>query len=403
MRIGILAHGFISWGGGIDFLRGLTSSLHHSGATVELHFLSPTLGPPLTSRQVLRHPYRVMQSLLGRDGPSRNGCVEASHVRELAAATLPPMAVHEIHSGSGAIARKARQLSLDVLIPAMNVLPADFPLPWVGYIYDFQHRYLPQLFEPAECERRNAHFSAMLYAARAVIVNARTVAADAARFHPESRARVFALPFNAAPQPAWLERRDSPASRYGVRNPYFIICNQFWKHKDHATAFEAFAGFSRVHPGVDLVCTGETSDYRAPSYFAALKRSLSDTGIADRVHILGMIPKSDQIALVKGAIALIQPTLFEGGPGGGAVYDATSLGVRCLLSDIEVNRELAEPGIRFFAAGDAAALARLMDETASQPQGPHRDMAALIELGRARRAACGVQLMAAIDHARICA
>lgn len=78
-----------------------------------------------------------------------------------------------------------------------------------------------------------------------------------------------------------------------------------------------------------------------------------ELGIDQKVRILGLIPKVDQIALMRGSLALIQPTLFEGGPGGGAVYDAVGLGVPCIVSDIDVNREIDEDAVCFFKTGDA--------------------------------------------------
>jgi glycosyltransferase involved in cell wall biosynthesis len=308
--------------------------------------------------------------------------------------------VHEIDLGATAIARAASRLALEVLIPAFAPLPRNFSTPWVGYVYDFQHRYLPHLFTARGCRQRDREFSNMLTNASAVIVNARSVEADIAKFHPESTARIFSLPFGAAPQAAWLLPHESPATRLGIRRPYFIICNQFWQHKDHATAFAAFAHVAKLHPNIDLVCTGATEDYRDLAYFPTLKRALARDGISSRVHILGMVAKSDQIALVKDSIALIQPTLFEGGPGGGAVYDAVSLGVRCIVSDIAVNRELAEPNVYFFATGDACSLATQLMTAIEQPAPPTPGAEALCELGRARQIACGTKLWAAIEHAR---
>lgn len=93
-------------------------------------------------------------------------------------------------------------------------------------------------------------------------------------------------------------------------------------------------------------------------------------------------------------------TLFEGGPGGGAVYDGIALGSRCLVSDIEVNREINEPEISFFSAKDPAALAALMAEVLSDPCAVRPSAERLAERGRARRVACGEQLLAAIRYVR---
>ena len=97
--------------------------------------------------------------MLGRGSvaPQR---VEIRHLVELAGSAERGIALHEIDIGNSAIVKAARTLSLDVLIPAITPLPSGFPVPWVGYIYDFQHRYFPQLFSPAECAQRDKQFSA---------------------------------------------------------------------------------------------------------------------------------------------------------------------------------------------------------------------------------------------------
>jgi glycosyltransferase involved in cell wall biosynthesis len=96
----------------------------------------------------------------------------------------------------------------------------------------------------------------------------------------------------------------------------------------------------------------------------------------------------------------VQPTRFEGAPGGGAVYDAAAIGQRCVVSDIPVNRELSLPGLRTFAAGDADALATAMSEVIAEPAPPRPPPATLEAQGRERRIACGRVLLQALSHAR---
>lgn len=71
-------------------------------------------------------------------------------------------------------------------------------------------------------------------------------------------------------------------------------------------------------------------------------------------------------------------TLFEGGPGGGATYEALALGQRVLLSDLPVNREADGGDVRYFAAGDCHALADLMSAalTEGAAVGRHADLLA---------------------------
>jgi len=399
MRVGVLGHGFITWGGGVDFLRIVASSLLHAPEPVEVHLLLPTRGPRLLARNALRRLYRGGRTLLGQSLPPIN-YVDRLHIVELTQTMGAGIFVHEIDYGYSSIAGAARKLGLEALVPAITPLPNGFPVPWVGYLYDFQHRYYPEYFHLDECRRRDTDFTLMLTVARSVIVNARAVADDVADFHPTARARVFALPFSAAPLPSYLDEWESPAARYGIVRPYFIVCNQFWKHKDHVTLFAAFARIAQVCPEVDLVCTGATDDYRDPDYFPGLVRGLNEARIRERVHILGMVPKSDQIALLKGAAALVQPTLFEGGPGGGAVFDAVSLGVPCLVSDIAVNMELDEPEVSFFRARDPDALAQALVAVTRACPVPRDDAQTLVCRGHERRRRCGAVLLQAIREAQ---
>jgi glycosyltransferase involved in cell wall biosynthesis len=88
--------------------------------------------------------------------------------------------------------------------------------------------------------------------------------------------------------------------------------------------------------------------------------------------------------------------LFEGGPGGGAVYNAVSLDVPAIVSDIPVNREVEGTAIDFFPAGDVSALAAKMKARLLNPhvRAPNGD---LIAVGQRRREACGDVIWGAIN------
>jgi glycosyltransferase involved in cell wall biosynthesis len=91
-------------------------------------------------------------------------------------------------------------------------------------------------------------------------------------------------------------------------------------------------------------------------------------GIKDRVLVLGLLPKPHQIALMRDSVAVLQPTLCEGGPGGGATYNAVSLGVPVILSNIPINCEISEEReTSFFQAQDPASLATAMTSALDCP------------------------------------
>ena len=379
IRIGIPTQGFRDWAGGVDFLFSVVDSLRAAPADVELHLLDVAPRAPRGWKRLRR---AIVEALGGRT-PER--ITPALDCTEIAARCD---AEHKLTDDNGALVAAGRHLHLDAVLPSHGVLPDSLPCPWIGYLYDFQHRHLPHLFTDRERRKRDEAFARMVDSAPAVVVNSQDTASEARRLYPHAAARIHALPFNASPRPEWL---DDAAGRPGpaLAGPYFLVSNQFWVHKDHATAFRAFAQVAGRHLNVRLVCTGQTSDFRRPDYFGTLVGLLETLGIRDRVTIAGLLPKTEQIDLLKGAVAVIQPTLCEGGPGGGAVYDAVSVGVRAIVSDIPINRELSgESTVTFFSTGDPEALAVAMERILETPFS--RASATLLrDRGQARRAACG--------------
>jgi len=268
-------------------------------------------------------------------------------------------------------------------------------------MFDYQHKHLPHLFAEEERQRRDKVFAGMLAEAAVVIVNSRDTQSDIETFNPDRASAVVALPFTPIPDPAWFDADgEEVARKYELPKRYFLISNQFWRHKSHLTAFEALA-ILRQDAGlrdVKIICTGETRDTRHPTYFSELQKEIAALDIADAVNILGHIPKQDQMQIMKNAVAVIQPTLFEGGPGGGAVYDAVALGVRAIVSDIAVNREIEDAKVTFFTAGSSADLAEKMAMLLSKPP-PRLDPESLLASAGRRTEKLGERLLEAIELA----
>lgn len=304
-----------------------------------------------------------------------------------------------LYSNGGLIKILKRQ-GYDAVVPFM-VSPGRFPLPWVGYIPDLQHKHHPEFFRPKECVLRDLQFTKLLRDARAIIVNSVDTKLDIERFYPGYDCRIFALPFAPILNPKWLATSPGEVvSRYRLPQRYFLVSNQFWAHKSHLTAFQALSSLGSDHASVSMVCTGSTTDYRLPGHFPMLQRRIAGLGLESRILILGRIPKHDQIQIMRRAVAVIQPTLFEGGPGGGAVYDAVSTGTPVILSDIPVNREVETDGgqIQFFRSGCAEDLAAQMLVALRQRPEPFCNEE-LCRRSDLRAEKLGARLLEAIAHA----
>ena len=360
-KLAFLTYGFANWGGGLDFIRHLAGALDTAGSDAGL---APTL--MVASEDVASRLKRILSPIKGLLLQACDGqplrwvpppVIDPQAIRHAVLETSNTWPVVECGSAFASQLRLSKELGCRVAMPCFFPPARVSPIPWVGYVYDFQHVHLPDNFSAAEKLARDAHFSSMMGKARHVLVNARAIAEDAMALYPGSAARLHVIPFSPYPRRDWLTNQEDVRLKYGITRPYFVISNQFWRHKDHATAFRAFRQYLDRGGRAMLVCTGTTTDYRFPHYFDELQDLIRELELSGHVSIVGHIPKLDQIALLRQSLALVQPTLSEGGPGGGATFDAVALGVPVVLSDIKVNLEACVGDVTWFRAGDASHLA----------------------------------------------
>lgn len=256
-----------------------------------------------------------------------------------------------------------RDLLLARLARTVDVLSHSGPLPGIrrprtaGWIPDLQHRFLPELFSTAERRVRDRVVTEHLEHCSVVLVSSEMARANLAAFPARTRARIEVLRFVASP-PDLRALPDANILRKKYRLPerYFYLPNQFWVHKNHRIVIEAlsYAEARQAH----VVCTGEMRDYRRPGFYEELMEAARD--VRDRFRVLGVVPQPDAAALMRDAVAVINPSRFEGWST--TVEEAKSLGKRVLLSDIAVHREQAPERAFYFHPDDAEALARALHE-----------------------------------------
>jgi len=99
---------------------------------------------------------------------------------------------------------------------------------------------------------------------------------------------------------------------------------------------------------------------RKPDYIDIVLQNLSTYGLANQVYLLGLIPRIDQIQLMRRSLAVIQPSLFEGWST--VVEDARCLGKKMILSDFPVHIEQDPPDSVFFDRHSPQQLANLIGE-----------------------------------------
>jgi glycosyltransferase involved in cell wall biosynthesis len=225
---------------------------------------------------------------------------------------------------------------------------------WAGWIPDFQHRYLPHLFSDRELQWRDAQMALLAQEAPRVVLSSRSALADFQRFFPAHARKATLLAFRVAPSVPLHEG----APEESAPERFFLVCNQFWKHKNHQVVFEALRILRARGVKPVVLCTGALEDYRGDEYVRSLQTLLAEPGLSEQVQLLGLVSRERLMALMRRALAVIQPSLFEGWST--VVEDARALGRPCLLSDLPVHREQDPPGARFFPPESPEALADLI-------------------------------------------
>lgn len=364
LTVALFGKALVDWGGGVDFLRNCANALllQQSFPVVRPVLLLPRETCQARIRSYLQPLKGLAKDALGLRMPRFywERPISIQSVKESFLNLNGDLLIVEYDDSTSGLQKALKATGADVILPVAETLGQTFDIPWVGYVPDVQHRYLPQHFTPVGRYLRDKKIIRLMNESKAVIVNSRIAADDLHKFYNPTGCKIFTLPFAPLPVEDWfVDRWDECQKKYNLPEAYFLISNQFWVHKSHSTAFYALAEISSLNE-VHLVCTGRPGDPRAPDHYDKLLRILRENSLESRVHLLGYISKNDQIQIMKKAIAVIQPTLFEGGPGGGAVYDAVALGVPAIVSDIPVNLEINDDGIIFFAAGSASDLAAKM-------------------------------------------
>lgn len=214
----------------------------------------------------------------------------------------------------------------------------------VCWIPDFQHLHLKQYFREEDLKLRDTAYKYVADKGIKVVLSSNTAKKDFIYVYGASEKNIAVLPFVSA-----IEREVSELSedyctsvlkKYNIKTlDYAYIPNQFWQHKNHMTVLKMIYELKKkmMLQNCQFVFTGNLEDERNKEHIRTLLDYIEKTGISVQVSILGFINRSEQLAIMKKAKVVIQPSLFEG--WGTVLEDCKILGKKVLLSDIPIHRE----------------------------------------------------------------
>jgi glycosyltransferase involved in cell wall biosynthesis len=370
-RIGIVESGVSGWIGGARYIRMLVHSLGNAchAAGVKLYVLSGQHPVDQQSDDLRAQLIRL------EDPPSFRGERRLRRLLGLA--------------DRSALVTAARKHHISVLLPLRSIAFRTSDVRTIGWIPDFQHVYLPEFFSEAERRSRDRSFRLLAERSALVMLSSQTALDHFAGFAPEHAHKGRLVPF-----PSLFAFELSPTDvlatqrKFNLPAKFALVANQFWRHKNHQVVIEALLQLRRRGICPRVVMTGLLSDYRDPNNdtISHILQAIASAGLADEITILGMVPDTDLVNLMRTAAVVIQPSRFEGWST--VVQDSKALGRPLICSDIPVHREQAPEALGFFPCDGASALADLLAATwpslepGPDPQTEQRSLAAEREFAR---------------------
>lgn len=253
--------------------------------------------------------------------------------------------------------RLAEKHDLDLFIENASFYGWRTKLKCIGWVPDLQHIYLPQYFSFFSRTKRNIGFYLQSLLRGNIIVSSQDTKNTFVDYYrvndPEKIAVVrFAL------EPMINPHIDIQIkSKYGLRDKYVLMPNQYWPHKNHRVVVEALSILRcKNHTPVQIVSVGSTNSdtYR---YVAEL---INERNVTDDYKVLGFVSESDMRQLFINSEAVLNPSLFEGWST--SVEEAKSFNKMMILSDIPVHHEQASDNVCFFKANSTSDLSKYLIE-----------------------------------------
>ena len=342
-KIGFKYAPFLGWLGGVNYFRNLIwaiTSRKHSK-------ISPVL---------LSSSGNASQKYLGEVFFSMPTSLYTEN--KFPSITLNSLLYWLTRGHSAFIDRELRTIGIDVLSHSY-LRGYSGKIPFMAWIPDFQHIHFPDFFSAKERRQRDKSFQKMARKAKLVLLSSAHALEDFRRCFPEfaSKGRVLHFashPFNVVS----AEEAREIIECYDLRSEFFYLPNQFWVHKNHQIVIKALSVLKRMEKKTLVVASGHSEDYRSPGYYQQLCDLIKKSNIDTEFRYLGVVPYKHVLALMKQAIAVINPSFFEGWST--TVEEAKSMGKLLLLSDIPVHREQAPPEGRYFDPNDELALVDVM-------------------------------------------
>lgn len=217
----------------------------------------------------------------------------------------------------------------------------------VSWSADFQHKHYPEFFSKKQLLGRNRRVKNALRNADHLVLSSHDAHNDLKKFFKvRSGLNIYVYHFVSIIDGFEDLDINDLRGKYKLPEKYFLVSNQFHKHKNHRVLFLALVKLKEMGISKHIAITGKFPDASDSPYMAELHRIIRDNALEEQISMLGIISRNEQLSLMRHSQAVLQPSLFEGWST--VIEDARSLQVPVVASNLNVNMEqLGEDGVYF--------------------------------------------------------
>jgi len=253
-----------------------------------------------------------------------------------------------------------RKYPLDAVYPLQDYpVKTSTPVKLISWNADFQYKYYPEFFSRKQIFGRSLRTRMALKNTDHLVLSSRDARRDLEKFFRVRKGlHIHIYHFVSILEDLEKTGIEVLRRKYGLPDRYFLVSNQFHKHKNHRVLFLALARLKEKGIPLHLAVTGKFPDAGDSPYMAELHRIIGENGLEDQISLLGVISRADQLQLMKHSQAVLQPSLFEGWST--VIEDARSLQVPVVASNLEVNQEQLGTQALYFDPHNPDALVEIL-------------------------------------------
>jgi len=191
-------------------------------------------------------------------------------------------------------------------------------VPVITTMHDVQEFHFPEFFSASERLHRAINNLKSVSESDHIIVSFDHIKKDLLKYYPIEEQNISVCPPPFADD--WFATKNESdwktlELKYSISKNYLLYPAATWPHKNHIFLIEALAKVRENFSNLDLICTGNKTDY-----ISIIEKRITELGLQNSVHFLGIVCEEDLIGLYKNADLVAIPTLYEAGSG--PLYEA---------------------------------------------------------------------------------